>query len=165
VSVRRYIFLIAALAFALDQWTKYLVRTRVPMYHATDIIHGWLAITHTTNRGAAFSMFANARFGATGLIAFTVVAVFAIAVMVWRYRGGWSLTSVALGMILGGAAGNLFDRLYLHEVVDFILLYHRAWNFPVFNVADSAITVGAVLLFWDMLFPPHSATRDANRAA
>ena len=161
-SARGYIFLLAAVIFAIDQLTKYLVRARIPMFHSFDVVPGWLAITHTTNRGAAFSMFANARFGSIGLIAFTTIAVLVIIGMVVRHAGGFTLTAVALGLILGGAVGNLFDRIRIHEVVDFILVYHRAWSFPVFNAADSAITVGAVLLFVDLLFlaPAHPPASD-----
>ncbi len=116
-------------------------------------------LTHTTNAGAAFGMFSESSspWRTAGLIAFTIIALLVVLTLIWRLPRRWSLSSVALGLILGGAVGNLYDRIHYREVIDFLLFYHRAWAFPVFNIADSAITVGAVLMFWDLLFKRSTA--------
>lgn len=163
--MRRYILLIAAAVVALDRWTKVLVQQRIPFYSGIDVIPGFLRFTHTTNPGAAFGMFSESTspWRSAGLIAFTVAALIVILALIWRLPKQWTLSSVALGLILGGAIGNLYDRIHYHEVIDFLLFYHRAWAFPVFNIADSAITVGAVLMFWELIFARQSAPAEISQ--
>ena len=100
------------------------------------------------NKGAAFSFLA----GETGWQRwmFAVIAIAACAAMIWfMRRGGRSLFHAGLALIIGGALGNLYDRLMLGHVVDFLLLHYRDWYYPAFNVADSAITIGAGALILD----------------
>ena len=116
------------------------------------------------NRGAAFSFLAGE--GGWQRWLFAVIAVAACIAMAWFLRrGGSTLFCAGLALIIGGALGNLYDRLALGHVVDFVLLHYRGWYYPAFNVADSAITVGAVLLIADSLLqrrqaPPAIAKRE-----
>jgi len=154
VRMRRYILLIAAVVIAIDQWTKYLIKTRVPLYSGFDVVPGFFRITHTLNPGAAFGLFSESvsPYRTAGLIAFTVIALLVIGTMIWRTPKHWTISAAALGLILGGAVGNFYDRVRFHVVTDFLLFYYKHWSFPVFNIADSAITVGAVLMLIDLLF-------------
>lgn len=149
-AVTRYIRDYAALGciagaiVAIDQWTKWLVRTNLP-FQATWL-PGWLTwlgpyarIVHWNNSGAAFGSFQN------GNTVFTLLAIAVIAAILYYYprveAADWTLR-LAMGLQLGGAAGNLIDRLRMSRVTDFISI----GTFPVFNVADSAISVGVVVL-------------------
>jgi len=108
----------------------------------------FLSLVLTFNKGAAFSFLAGADGWQRWL--FATIAVVAAVFIVWLLkRGGTRLYCLGLALILGGAIGNLIDRLWLGQVVDFVLLHWRGWTYPAFNVADSAITVGAILLIVD----------------
>jgi signal peptidase II len=152
--VRRYVLLIAAIILLLDRWTKHLVETRLPLYSGFDVIPGFFRITHTVNPGAAFSMFSESTspYRTAGLIAFTLIALIVLTLLIWKLPRRWTLSALSLGLILGGAIGNLYDRVRWHEVTDFLLFYYHHWEFPVFNFADSAITVGATLMVIELLF-------------
>jgi len=139
------LFGIGGVIVTLDQWTKWLVRTNLP-FQETWLPQGWewlspyARIVHWENRGAAFGMFQNAS------LVFTVLAFLVIAAILYYFPrvgvGDWPLR-VAMGMQLGGAAGNLIDRLTLEGgVTDFI----SVGTFPVFNIADSSISVGVAVL-------------------
>lgn len=144
---RRYwqIAAIAILIIALDQWTKSLVRANIPL-RGSWLPEGWewlspyARIVHWYNTGAAFGMFQQ------GGMVFTVLAFIVIGLILYYYpqveKADWSLR-LAMSMQLGGAAGNLIDRLTIGHVTDFI----SVGRFPVFNVADASITVGAAVLF------------------
>ncbi len=137
--------LIAVAVFALDQWTKVLA----VQYLAQAPVHltGFLNLVLVYNRGAAFGFLSNADGWQNAFFIAVAVAIVA-AIIVFLARGGRRdrLTAIALMLILGGAAGNLADRVRLGEVVDFIDFHIGAWHWYTFNLADSAITVGAVLL-------------------
>jgi signal peptidase II len=146
-------FLLAALVFVFDRATKLAIEARVSMWDTIVLIPGVLNIVYTRNRGAAFGMFANAPDGWRQflLIGVSLAVMGLIVGMIWQSRGGPALTLVALGLVLGGAAGNLFDRVASGSVTDFIQVFIGSYEWPSFNVADSAITVGALLLGWDMI--------------
>lgn len=148
-----HIFL-ALLVILLDRWTKHLVAARIGLYSHVQLIPGFLQITHTENTGAAFSLFADspAHWKTSLLIGFSAVAIVIVAVLLWKQARPLGITGVALSLILGGAAGNLWDRVVSGRVVDFLLVYHKSYQWPVFNLADSAIVVGAALLVIDILF-------------
>ena len=147
-------FLIALLVFVLDRWTKRLAAARIPMYGHIQIIPGFFRLTHTENPGAAFSLFADSpsHWRTTLLIGFSVVALIVVLGLLWKQRHALTLTGVALSLILGGASGNLWDRIAHGRVVDFLLVYVKQYQWPVFNLADSAIVVGASLLVLEILF-------------
>jgi signal peptidase II len=121
----------------------------------------FMSLVLAYNSGAAFSFLAEADGWQRWF--FAVIAIVASGVLLWMLkRGGSGLLCAGLALILGGALGNLWDRVMLGHVVDFLLLHYRGWSWPAFNVADSAISVGAVLLIIDS-FRPHD--RAAERAA
>jgi signal peptidase II len=157
-------FLLALLVFVLDRSTKRLVATRVAMYRHIQIIPGFFKITHTENTGAAFSLFADSpsHWKITLLIGFSVVAMVIVTVLLWKQSQALSLTGIALSLILGGAVGNLWDRVASGRVVDFLLFYVKHYEWPVFNLADSAIVVGASLLVLEILF--HKSPKDESAA-
>jgi signal peptidase II len=153
-SARTIHFLLALLIVLLDRWTKRLVAARIGMYSQIQIIPGFFRITHTENTGAAFSLFAESpsHWKTVLLIGFSLVAMVIVSVLLWKQTRALTITGVALAFILGGAVGNLWDRVASGRVVDFLLFYIQEHQWPVFNLADSAIVVGAILLvieiFW-----------------
>jgi len=153
-SARTAHFLLALLVVLLDRWTKHLAATRIAMYAPIQIIPGFFNLTHTENTGAAFSLFADSpsRWKTALLICFSVVAMIVVFVLLWKQKHGPTLTGIALSLILGGAIGNLWDRVASGRVVDFLLFYVRQYQWPVFNLADSAIVIGASLLVIEILF-------------
>jgi signal peptidase II len=144
---------IAALVVLADQATKGAIVRWVPLYGDVPIT-GFINLTHQQNTGAAFSFLAGA--GGWQRWFFVVLASVVSAVLVawlWRIRSGNMIVlSAGLTLVLGGAVGNLVDRIRLGYVTDFIQVWFGSWAFPSFNVADSAITVGAALLIIDSLF-------------
>lgn len=148
-------FSLALLIVLLDRWTKRLVAARIAMYsHGIQIIPGFFRITHTENTGAAFSLFADSpsHWKTALLIGFSFVAMVIVSVLLWKQTRALTITGVALAFILGGAIGNLWDRVASGRVVDFLLFYVKGYQWPVFNLADSAIVVGAGLLVFEILF-------------
>lgn len=152
-SARTIHFLLALLIVLLDRWTKRLVAARIAMYRQIPIIPGFFQLTHTENTGAAFSLFADSpsHWKTVLLIGFSLVAMVVVSVLLWKTRAR-TITGVALAFILGGAVGNLWDRVASGRVVDFLLFYVKGYQWPVFNLADSAIVVGAILLVIEILW-------------
>lgn len=136
----------------LDLWTKDIATQSLTLYRPVELT-AWLNLTLAHNYGAAFSFLSDAggwqRWLFTGL-----ASVVTVVLIVWLLRlpAREKLTSAALGLIIGGAAGNLADRINRGYVVDFIDVYYRDWHWPAFNLADSAITCGVILLLIDGLF-------------
>lgn len=154
-GIRRYIawISVAVIIVAADQATKWAIIEWVPLYDRVPI-NSFLNLTHQQNSGAAFSFLADQSGWQRWffVVLASAVSVFIIAWM-WRIRREGPLVLIAgLSLILGGAVGNLIDRAMLGYVTDFIQVWFGNWAFPSFNVADSAITVGAVLLIIDALF-------------
>ena len=138
---------VSVLVIVLDQATKGVVRNTLIPYVPHQVIPHLLNWTLAFNRGAAFSFLADSSGWQTWLFGGLAVVV-CIGLAVWLARtprGEWR-TALPVALIIGGALGNLIDRLIHGQVTDFIQVYWHAWSFPAFNVADSAITVGAVLL-------------------
>jgi signal peptidase II len=153
-SARVLYHVIAVVVVLLDRWTKHLVSRRIGLYAHIQIIPGFFRLTHTENTGAAFSLFADspARWKTGLLIAFSVIALAVVTVLLWKNERAQVATGVGLSLIMGGAVGNLWDRLTSGRVVDFLLFYVKRYQWPVFNLADSAIVVGAGLLALEILF-------------
>ncbi|HUO13356.1 MAG TPA: signal peptidase II [Verrucomicrobiae bacterium] len=147
-------FLLALLIVVLDRWTKHLVATRIRLYSHIQVIPGFFRLTHTENTGAAFSLFADSpsHWKTTLLIAFSAIAMVVVAILLWKQSRPFTMTGIALSLILGGAVGNLWDRVASGRVVDFLLFYIKQYQYPVFNLADSSIVVGACLLVFEILF-------------
>lgn len=153
-SARAIYLLIAFLVVLLDRWTKHVVAQRIALYSHIQIIPGFFRLTHTENTGAAFSLFADSPspWKTTLLIAFSGIALVVVSVLLWKNNHAHVATGVGLSLIMGGALGNLWDRATNGRVVDFLLFYVRRYQWPVFNLADSAIVVGAGLLVLEILF-------------
>ena len=138
-------FLVAlfAVAVALDQWVKYLVETRLELHEKVDVLP-FLALFRTYNTGIAFSMLSS--LGDKGLIAVTLLVAAFILVLAWRSDPAQIFARLDFTLILGGAIGNLIDRVIYGHVVDYVLFHTPVWSFAVFNLADAFITVGAGLV-------------------
>lgn len=163
-SARALHFLFALIVVLLDRWTKRLVAAHISMYTHIQIIPGFFRLTHTENTGAAFSLFADSpsHWKTVLLIGFSAVAMVVVSVLLWKQARPLSLMGMALSLILGGAVGNLWDRVASGRVVDFLLFYVKQYQWPVFNLADSSIVVGAALLVIDMLLTsPRSAPHES----
>jgi signal peptidase II len=159
-SARATHFLLALFVVLLDRWTKRLVAARIAMYTHIQVIPGFFRITHTENTGAAFSLFADSpsHWKTAMLISFSVVAMIVVSVLLWKQSRALTMTGIALSLILGGAVGNLWDRVASGRVVDFLLFYVKTYQWPVFNLADSAIVVGASLLVLEIIFGQPKST-------
>jgi signal peptidase II len=147
-------FILTLTVVALDRWTKHLAATRIGLYRNVQIIPGFFRLTHTENTGAAFSLFADSpsHWKTAFLIGFSIVAMVIVAVLLWKQSRALTISGIAYSLILGGAIGNLWDRVAHGRVVDFLLFYVKQYQWPVFNLADSAIVVGASLLVIEILF-------------
>jgi signal peptidase II len=159
-DARWLMLLLAVLVIAADRLTKLWVVAHIQTGHAITVIPNFFRITHVLNTGAAFSMFEGAKSPETVrnvLIAFSIVAIIAVLVALWKTARHFSLMSFSLALILGGAIGNLYDRIRLAYVVDFLEVHIVHYHWPDFNVADSAIVVGACLLLLELLRPQKEA--------
>ena len=145
-------FVLAAVVIGLDQYTKALVSAEL-QYRVPVEITSWFDLMLAHNTGAAFSFLASAGGWQRWFLA-GVALVVSIVVGVWltRLKHSEQMLGIALGLVLGGGLGNLIDRVSLGYVVDFISWHYNDWYWPAFNIADSAICVGAVLLVWDSFF-------------
>jgi signal peptidase II len=144
----------AALAvFVLDRLTKWLIETHVSFADTWRVVPGFFDIVHSQNRGVAFGLFNDgASNWSTGLLSlFSIVAVLVIAALLWNAGRLDRLSLAGLSLILGGAAGNLFDRIAWGRVTDFLEFYIGDYHWPTFNVADSAIVIGSSLLLIELL--------------
>jgi signal peptidase II len=156
---RPIVLAISALVVLIDRVTKHLVAQQLPNGQAHTVIPGFFRITDVHNTGAAFSMFAENASPVTVrniLIAFSVVAIIVVFGMLWRIGRYVTVTSVALALILGGAFGNLYDRVRYHYVIDFLEVHIYHYHWPDFNVADSCIVIGACLLLIEIFRPQPS---------
>ncbi len=144
---------IPVVTIAFDQITKWLVRTRVPLHSSVEVIPNFLDITHVRNTGAAFGFLNAVDFpGKTIVIAvIAIVALIGVSIYAGTMDNQQLLSQIGMAMIIGGAAGNLIDRVFVGSVVDFVDAYWGGFHFWAFNVADSAITVGVILVILDMM--------------
>ena len=150
--MRRLELLIALTVVVLDQWTKALVRGRLELHDSIDVVAGWLSFTRVHNTGAAFGML-NAVDFPFKTVVLMLVAGGALAGVAWYAASLPDANKVAragIAGVLGGAIGNLIDRATAGYVLDFVDAYWGTWHFWAFNVADAAITVGAVLMLLDV---------------
>ncbi|MFD1691776.1 signal peptidase II [Azotobacter chroococcum] len=149
---------LSLLVFVLDQASKLYFEGALRLYQQIEIVPGLFSWTLAYNTGAAFSFLAGESGWQRWLFALIAVAVSAVLV-VWlkRLQSAETWLAVALALVLGGAVGNLFDRVAYGHVIDFILVHWQdRWFFPAFNLADSAITVGAIMLALDMFISKKS---------
>jgi signal peptidase II len=154
-----WLLTLSALVILIDRLTKIWVEKHVELYGAIPVIPKVLRITHETNPGAAFSLFADSTSPHTVrwlLIGFSLVAALAVLVALVRLGDRFTLTTVALALIFAGALGNVHDRILYGSVVDFIEVHIFTYHWPDFNIADSAIVTGACLLLLDSILPHRS---------
>jgi signal peptidase II len=159
---RRLPYLAVMIALvALDQLTKRLVVRALDLHEYRPLVDGFLSLSHVRNYGAAFGILSDADLPYQAMLfsGLSFVALLAIAVYAWRLPVESRLPQIALSLILGGAIGNLIDRLRLGYVVDFVHVYWKHYQWPDFNLADSAITVGVTLLIIDILRSPQAEGR------
>jgi len=153
---RPFLFLICAITIpviVLDQASKLFVQAHMALYESIAIVPNYLDITYTLNPGAAFSMLAEAPpwVRTAFLLSMACAAIIVLAVLIVRSERV-SVNSIAFALILGGAAGNLIDRAIRGRVIDFMRAHYYDLNYPVFNVADSAITIGVGLIILASFF-------------
>jgi signal peptidase II len=151
----KWSYLLLSLAvLALDQWTKWMVEQRLPEHASIPVIPGVFHLTHVRNTGVAFGLFASP--GATSALPLLVLGMLAMAVVglyFWQTPRSSPLVLAALALVLGGAVGNLLDRLCAGAVTDFLGVFIGSYRWPDFNVADSAISVGLTVLVLEALWP------------
>ena len=155
-ALRAFYFSVAAVVILGDRLSKMFIRRHVALnFGYVPVIPNFFSITHVENTGAAFSLFAEwpQRVRVPLLVSFSTLAMLVVCYLLWNSIQRFTWTGLALALILGGAAGNLYDRIKFHYVVDFLEVHIHGYHWPDFNVADSAIVVGACLLLLEMLRP------------
>lgn len=147
--------LISLAILVADQWTKWLVELHLPQHASHPLVPGFLSLTHVRNTGVAFGMFASGG-EQVGTLVLAGLGLLALAVVGYYFHqtpASNRLLLGALALVVGGAIGNLCDRLASGAVTDFVDVYWRTHHWPAFNVADSAISIGLLLMAADALWP------------
>ena len=162
----RTVGLIVAIILVLDQVTKVLISHTFALHESMPVLESFFHLTYERNTGAAFSLFAQAPawFRQPFFLGATAVAIVALILFLRQTDGANRLMVVAIAAVLGGAVGNLIDRLLYGEVIDFLLLHWRGYYWPAFNVADSCITLGVIGLLWSSI-QEHRAEKKYGRFA
>src|ERR1051325_9263654 len=158
--------IITAFVMALDQFTKYVVSTRMQIGDEIDVVRDFFAISYTENPGIAFGMLNSGAFRWL-FVAISVVAVLIVLVYMMRTHAVNRLLLWSLALLAAGICGNLIDRVRIGRVIDFLLLHYRDHQFPVFNVADTAISIGAALMAIELFITPQperAATSERSEA-
>jgi signal peptidase II len=153
-STRVPFLILAAAVIAADQMTKQLVASELRVGEVRPIVDGAFNLTHTLNRGAAFSLMSDTSSSVQLgiLIVVSLLASAGILALLWRSRQESWVARTGLAMVLGGALGNLWDRIRNGGVIDFLDFHFRTYHWPVFNLADAAIVVGALLVLCEIFF-------------
>jgi signal peptidase II len=143
----------------LDRLTKWIIETSVSFFDPRNVIPGFFDIVRSENSGVAFGLFSDStsQWRTLVLVIVSLAAVIGVSILLWRPDKLDRLSRWGFALILGGAAGNLVDRILYGKVTDFLLLYVRDYQWPAFNVADSAIVIGSVLLALSLLRPKQQA--------
>lgn len=144
---------IALAIVLLDQVTKAMVRAWVPLHDDVEVIRGMLDFTYVRNSGAAFGLLNTIEFPFKSAVIAVIAAVALVAIAAYaaRVAPAQKMARIGLALIIGGAVGNLIDRIVFGYVIDFVDVYWRSYHFWAFNVADSAITIGVTVMVLDML--------------
>lgn len=164
VTRRIVAFLIAIGVFGLDRWTKWLVETQPGSFDTHTVIPGFFNIVRSGNPGVAFGMFSDStsRAHTLLLIGLSVLAIALLAGMLWRIERLDGPSAIGLALIFGGAMGNVFDRVRVGSVTDFLDFYAGSYHWYTFNVADASICIGAGLLILSMLKSPRKNEASAH---
>jgi signal peptidase II len=157
-GMRRVHLLIAAAVLFFDRAAKWIVEQNVTLNDSIPVIPGF-RLTHVQNRGAAFGLFADhpSQWKLTILVLFSLLAMTVVVYLLWKNSHTLSTTGIGLSLILGGAFGNLWDRLASGHVVDFLDFYLGPYHWPAFNIADSGIVIGALLLVAEIILAKPTA--------
>lgn len=161
-SLRSFYLMVAAVVIILDRLTKHFVASHIELnFGSVTVIPNFFSITHVENTGAAFSLFADwpQRVRGPLLVGFSTIAMFVVCYLLWKSAAKFTCAGLALAFILGGAIGNLYDRILFGRVTDFLHVYIGTHMWPDFNVADSSIVCGAILLFSDLFLGGKNATQ------
>ncbi len=158
---RPFAYGLAAGVFALDRLTKFIINARVSAQDTLTVIPGFFDIVNSKNRGAAFSLFSDSAspWRAFLLVAVSVAALLWVGGMLWNSARLDRWTAIGLSLVMGGALGNVFDRITAGAVTDFLDFYIGATHWPAFNMADSAIVTGSGLLLLELLKPKRQPAR------
>ena len=148
--------LIAGLVILIDQVSKWWLLTGLMAQPQVIELTSFFNIVSAWNRGVSFSLFHNEAASGPFILSAVAIAI-SVGLMIWLTRISHSLAATGIGLVIGGALGNVIDRLRFGAVFDFLDVYWGSYHWPAFNLADSAITIGVVLLLWDGLF--HGAER------
>lgn len=161
---REVYFFLATAVLIMDQVTKLIVARAIPLNESVSVIPGFFRISHVLNRGAAFSLFADARspLAPIALLLFSAIVMAVISVILVRSKRVINRTNIGLALILGGAMGNFLDRLLMGSVVDFLAFRLGSYHWPDFNLADSGIVIGSGLLLLDVIFHREESASGAN---
>ena len=157
MTIKRNIYLLTLPALAvilLDQISKYIVLRTIALHESIPVISGFFSLVHTRNRGMAFGLMnrPGSDFSFYFLVAATIAAVILLLFWFTRLKDEERRLIFGISLILGGAIGNLIDRLRLREVIDFLDFHVSTYHWPAFNLADSAITVGTFWVAINLLF-------------
>jgi len=161
--MRKYHILIAALVVLLDRCTKWLVARNISLHDSIDIIPGIFRLIHVQNQGAAFGLFSESpsEWKVAVLILFSIAALGVVSTLLWKNGDAMNTTAIALSLVFGGALGNLWDRVANGRVIDFLDFYVGGHHWPAFNIADSAIVIGALLLLSEIFLAPQEEKEKA----
>lgn len=156
-----FLFVISSALIVIDQYTKFMVTLHIPVNYSVKVVDGFFNLTHIRNSGVAFGIFSDQQSELKPylLIFVSIIAIVAILVIFHQTGKEKRLVQSGLVLIFSGAIGNLIDRVIHKEVIDFIDFFIENQHWPAFNVADSCITIGVMLMAVDMLIgskPPHS---------
>ena len=167
-ALRRLSYIVVSLAILLfDQVTKAMIAATIPLHSSISVIEGFFDLTHVKNRGAAFGLFATIDSPMRTVLLHGVAfgVFFAVLTYAMKSSVAWTRLQVGLSLILGGALGNLVDRVRFGSVTDFLDFYVGSHRWPAFNVADSAITIGVCLLALDIWRKPEQPVPTSQRPA
>jgi signal peptidase II len=154
-SMKLWYVLIAMLVLALDQFTKYWVSVKLSDGDEIDVIKGFFKLSYTENPGIAFGMLNNGNLKWL-LVSISVAAILVVVYYMIRTPASNTLLLWSLALLAAGICGNLIDRFRLGRVIDFILVYYKDYQWPVFNIADTAITIGAALMAIELFLAPQA---------
>jgi signal peptidase II len=158
----RIIGLLFVFLLALDQASKAVIERFFFLHESSEVIPGFFNLTYVRNRGAAFGMFGTLPWAATIFVIIALIAIVIILLYIRQIKAREVWTPACFALILTGAVGNLIDRFRLGSVVDFLDFYYRGWHWPAFNVADSCITIGVILLAIKILIDGETAVKEGT---
>ncbi len=162
-----FLFVISGALIVIDQYTKFMVTLHIPLNYSVKVVEGFFNLTHIRNSGVAFGIFSDQQSELKPYLLVFVSIIAIVAILVIFHQTGKEKRMVQTGLVLvfSGAIGNLIDRVLHKEVIDFIDFFIENQHWPAFNVADSCITIGVMLMAADMLVNSESSNSSDNTAS